>query len=110
MNGLLSVHGRHNRAKYCWRTLVISVSTNLAAFLAVFLLGGSEGETAEPAALLVFYLLSLAGAVIMAFEAVKRLHDLERPGAHSWLLLIPVYNIRIASRSEGWPCGCSPSC
>jgi len=32
----------------------------------------------------------------MAFAAVKRLHDLERPGAHYWLLLIPVYNIYLA--------------
>ena len=29
----------------------------------------------------------------MAFEVVKRLHDLDRPGTHYWYLLIPFYNI-----------------
>src|SRR5919202_2724167 len=72
------------------------MSLNLVAFVAAFLLRGIAGEHAEPAALLVFYLLSLAGVVATAFEAVKRLHDLERPGAHYWLLLIPFYNIYLA--------------
>jgi len=96
MNGLFSMQGRLNRAKYFWRTLVIGVSTNIVTFLVGFLLGGIMGEHAEPTALLVGYLLALAGAVVIAFEAVKRLHDLDRPGAHYWLLLIPVYNIYLA--------------
>ena len=31
--------------------------------------------------------------IINAFAAVKRFHDLDRPGTHYWLLLIPFYNI-----------------
>jgi uncharacterized membrane protein YhaH (DUF805 family) len=96
MNSLFSVQGRHNRAKYFWRTLVIGMSVNIVAFVVAFLLRGIMGENAEPAALLISYILGLAGAVVVAFEAVKRLHDLERPGAHYWLLLIPFYNIYLA--------------
>ena len=40
--------------------------------------------------------IALAGAVVAAFQAVKRLHDLGRPGWHYWLLLIPLYNIYLA--------------
>jgi uncharacterized membrane protein YhaH (DUF805 family) len=93
MNGLFSMQGRVNRAKYFWITLTVSVSTNVVTFLVGFLLGGIMGENAEPVALLVGFLLASVGAVVIAFEAVKRLHDLDRPGAHYWLLLIPVYNI-----------------
>jgi uncharacterized membrane protein YhaH (DUF805 family) len=96
MNGFFSLQGRLNRAKYFWRTLLIGIGVNIMAFVVAFLLGGIMGENAEPAALLVGYLLALAGAVVIAFEAVKRLHDLERPGAHYWLLLIPGYNIYLA--------------
>jgi hypothetical protein len=38
------------------------------------------GENAESAALIVGYVLGLAGGVMMAFEAVKRLDGLDRPG------------------------------
>ena len=93
MNGLISMQGRHNRAKYFWRTLVIGVSADMAAFLAGFLLTGIMREHAEPAVLIVTYILLAAGGVLMAFEGVKRLHDLDRPGAHYWLLLIPFYSM-----------------
>jgi len=96
VNGLFSTQGRLNRAKYVWRTLLIGMSVNLVAFVAAFLLGGIMGETAEPAAHLTNYILGLAGAVVIVCEAVRRLHDLERPTAHYWLLLIPVNNIYLA--------------
>jgi uncharacterized membrane protein YhaH (DUF805 family) len=93
MNSLFSTEGRLNRAKYFWRTLIISACSIMAAFVAGFLLGGIMGKNAEPAALIVGYLLVMAGGVMIAFGAVKRLHDLDRPGAHYWLMLIPFYNI-----------------
>ena len=31
----------------------------------------------------------------IALQAVKRFHDLDRPGTHFWLLLIPIYGIYI---------------
>jgi uncharacterized membrane protein YhaH (DUF805 family) len=93
MNSLFSTEGRLNRAKYFWRTLVISACSNMAAFLAVFLLGGMMGKNAEPAALIVGYLRFMAGGVMIAFGAVKRLHDLDRPGSHYWFMLTPFYNI-----------------
>ncbi len=96
MNGLCSVHGRLNRAKYFWRTLVIGVSANITAFLAGILLEGIMGENAEPAAFIVGSILGLAGVVAMACEFVRRLHDLDRPGSHYWYLLIPFYNLYLS--------------
>lgn len=96
MNGPFSTHGRLNRAKYFWRTVVISVSASMAAFLAGFLLAGIMGENAEAAALIVGAILGLAVAMMMAFAVVKRLHDLNRPGTHYWYLLIPFYNLYLS--------------
>ena len=33
------------------------------------------------------------GGLLFAFQSVKRLHDLDRPGKHFWLFLIPFYNV-----------------
>jgi uncharacterized membrane protein YhaH (DUF805 family) len=41
-------------------------------------------------------LVSLAGLVVSSFITVKRFHDLNRPGWHYWLLLIPFYNLYLA--------------
>lgn len=37
--------------------------------------------------------LLFIGATLIAFQIVKRLHDLGRPGVHFWLLLVPFYNL-----------------
>jgi len=93
MNDLFSMHGRLNRARYVVRCVAIGVLAEMAAFLSGLLLGVSLGEGAEPVAAILGALIGLAGTVVMAFEVVKRLHDLDQPGTHYWYLLIPFYNI-----------------
>jgi uncharacterized membrane protein YhaH (DUF805 family) len=36
-------------------------------------------------------IVGIAAAVVIAFQAVQRFHDLDRPGSHYWLLFIPFY-------------------
>jgi len=91
MNELFSMRGRLNRAKYFWRTLVIGLVTYIFAFM-----GGLVTAEIPPmfaGARVLGFIILLGGIVIMAFQVVKRLHDIERPGTHYWLLLIPFYNI-----------------
>ena len=38
-------------------------------------------------------IIGVLANVVLAFVAVKRLHDLGRPGWHYWLLLVPFYNL-----------------
>lgn len=58
-----------------------------------FFLGLTMGKNTEQPAAVVGSLIGLAGAVVIAFQGVRRLHDLDRPGTHYWLLLVPFYNI-----------------
>ncbi len=40
----------------------------------------------------------IAGGIWSAIAVtVKRLHDLDRPGSHWWLLMVPIYNIYLGS-------------
>jgi len=40
--------------------------------------------------------IGMGGALVQAFLVVRRLHDLDKPGAHYWLLLVPFYNIYLS--------------
>lgn len=88
---LFSFQGRANRAWYFWHILLDDVvAFTLAAILFVLM-----AVTGAP-----LLLLPLIGVVIGGVWAgiaitVKRLHDLDRPGWHWWLLFIPLVNIYI---------------
>lgn len=96
MNKFLSMDGRINRARYLGRALAIMAVTFLTSFISGFSLGIALGADAQQAAAVVGALIGLAATVLLAFQAVKRLHDLGRPGAHYWLLLVPFYNLYLA--------------
>jgi uncharacterized membrane protein YhaH (DUF805 family) len=53
---------------------------------------GAAGGTGDTAGFLGFIIV-VGVAIPIAFQAVKRLHDLGRPGSHYWLFLIPFYGI-----------------
>ena len=86
---LFSFEGRANRAWYFWHILLDDlVMFTLATVFAVLMFVTGTPLCAVP----------LAGVVIGGIWAgvavtVKRLHDLDRPGWHWWLLLIPLVNI-----------------
>jgi uncharacterized membrane protein YhaH (DUF805 family) len=89
--------GRYNRAKYFWTTLAIGI----CFWVLISLIGlaadalGDEPATGGVIGLVIICLTIFPGAVVLqAFQTVKRLHDLDRPGWHFWLLyFVPFYNI-----------------
>ena len=88
---MFSMDGRVNRAKYFGMVLVISVGTQVLAFAAGVGIGVGGGS--EQIAGVLGLVIGILGAFTVAVQVVKRLHDIGKPGAHYWLLLIPIYNI-----------------
>lgn len=91
MNDFFSLNGRIGRAAYIWRTAGLTVATCVIAFGLGMMMGFSGAG--EGAASTAGFLIGTVAAIIVAFQAVKRLHDLGRPGSHYWLFFIPIYNI-----------------
>lgn len=89
--GLFSMEGRYNRAKYFWIMTAIAVVGQIISFGIGLAIGASGGD--PDAATVIGFIVGSGIAVVCAFQVVKRLHDLDRPGTHYWLLLIPIYNI-----------------
>lgn len=94
MNALLSMEGRFNRSKYVMTTLAITAIAYATAF-AIGLVMGVLG-LGEDLAGIVGGVVGFMGQIVLAFVCVKRLHDLDRPGWHFWLLLVPLYNIYLS--------------
>ena len=94
MGSYFSFDGRLNRLKYFLILLIINVIVYAIYFVLGMVMGTSAAEAeAGTAAGMIGFIVSIVSAVVCSFAVVKRLHDIERPGAHFWLLLIPVYNI-----------------
>ncbi|MCK4539114.1 MAG: DUF805 domain-containing protein, partial [Candidatus Krumholzibacteria bacterium] len=81
--------GRWNRAKY----LVAAVAMSVVSFIISY---GAASAGGEGGAFAFQMIWMVVGSVIASIFIVKRFHDLDRPGVHYWLLLIPLYNIYVA--------------
>ncbi len=81
---IFSMRGRLNRAQYIGPCLAL-ISIGVLVVIAL-------PRSIEASALLGFLFLFGVGYEAMCLT-VRRLHDLGRPAAHFWLLLIPIYNI-----------------
>ena len=90
MSELLSMQGRFNRSKYVITTLVITAVT-FGAAVAVTVVGMGEDMVG-----VIGGAVGLCGQIVIAFVVVKRLHDLNRPGWHFWLLIVPLYNLYLS--------------
>jgi len=86
------MEGRLNRALYFLHELAIGVGWFVIVIAIVVLWYPNDPEAAE----LVWYIVGIGANILIAFQIVKRLHDLDRPGSHYWLLLIPFYNIYLS--------------
>ena len=94
---LFSTSGRVGRLSYFLRTLVIYLVTVVALFGAIFVLVNIvPHHISNQLAPLVGAGVGLIGSVIIILQAVKRFHDLNRPGIHFLLLLIPIYGLYIS--------------
>jgi uncharacterized membrane protein YhaH (DUF805 family) len=83
--------GRVNRQKYFFINLGLVLIAYALAFAIGFAMGMAGGT--EEAAGSVGFVVGIAAAFVQAFLVVKRLHDLNKPGWHYWLLYVPFYNI-----------------
>jgi len=88
---LSSMEGRYNRAKFLWVMLAIAVVCQIISVGIGMVVGALGGE--PEAAILIALIVGIGIVVTSAFQMVKRLHDLDRPGTHFWLMLLPIYNI-----------------
>lgn len=91
MNSVFTMHGRLSRKQYIWYSMMITVVAYAFAFV-LAISGGVSGGTTEAAGALGF-MVCVVGIAVQVLLAVRRLHDLGKPGWHCWLLLIPFYNI-----------------
>ena len=114
MNGLFTLDGRIKRSTYIWTTIIVTIIMYGIFMMAGLFLGVTGGNEATASA--IGGLIGLVGTVVIGMAAVKRLHDLDRPGAQYWLFLVPLYNIYLgfmllfhkgtngANRFGGDPC------
>lgn len=88
------MEGRLGRQGY----LIVSFGLYVICYVVAFVIGFGMGMggASEDAAGAVGGVVGLAFSIPYAFAAVKRLHDLDRPGWHYWLLLVPLYNLYLA--------------
>ena len=90
---MMSFQGRANRAWYFWHILLddLVMFTAIAIFVVLTIVTGSP----------IFVLPAIGAAIAGGWAGVaitvKRLHDLDRPGWHWWLLLVPLVNIYIGA-------------
>ena len=91
---IFSMRGRLNRARYFWTSFAIWMAMYTAAF--GFGLVAGLTQMNEMVVTVGSLAVSILAGVMVAFQAVKRLHDLDRPGTHYWLLMVPFYNIYLS--------------
>ena len=90
MSNVFTMQGRLSRKQYIWYSMMITVIIYACAFLVGF--AGVSGGSVESAGALGF-LIGVIGCAAQGFLAVRRLHDLGKPGWHYWLFFVPFYNI-----------------
>jgi uncharacterized membrane protein YhaH (DUF805 family) len=87
--GLFSTGGRADRSWYLWHILL----DDLAMFTMILGVVLIEALTGSPLLILPAVGIVVAGIAAGICVTIKRLHDLERPGWHWWLLMVPLYNL-----------------
>ena len=86
---LFSFEGRVNRGWY-FLHIVLDDLVILGLMIVLLTVGGVLGT---PLFFLPMIGVILGGVWAALAVTVKRLHDLDRPGWHWWLFMIPLYNI-----------------
>lgn len=89
---LFTTQGRANRAWYLWH-VVLDDAAIFTAGISIFALAGVLGM---PFLALPGFGVIAAGVWAAICITIKRLHDLDRPGWHGLLFLIPLYNLYLS--------------
>ena len=90
---IFSFSGRLNRAKYFWYSVLLWVIFVVLILISSLLISKYVSSGLGIVLSIIFYVLLV---ILEASLVVKRFHDLDRPGTHFWLLLIPIYNIYLS--------------
>lgn len=94
MSNVFTMQGRLSRKQYFLFSMMIMAVTYVCAF-AVGFVSGVSGQSIQDAGAIGF-VIGVLGCGAQAFIAVRRLHDLGKPGWHFWLFFVPLYNIYLA--------------
>ncbi|QXM07083.1 DUF805 domain-containing protein [Crassaminicella indica] len=85
MGRFFTFNGRINRLAYCGYIFLAGLITMIPQIIYAL--------TENTFAFIIYILMYIAYVALSICLAVQRLHDIERPGTHWFLLLIPLYNI-----------------
>ena len=98
MSEIFQWEGRYNRARYFWTSFSISICAGILSYILESILIGSSTDsyTISSMSSMISLIINLLSVILLAFQIIKRLHDLNRPGTHYWMLLIPLYNIYLS--------------
>ncbi len=90
-----SWQGRIGRLRYFGGLMAVYIGVPaIWAFLIVVFMQLPLTESAKEIIPMIASILAAAGMIgLNVILAVKRIHDLDRPRKHAWLLLVPLYNI-----------------
>lgn len=90
----MTTKGRATRVQYISHHLGGMLLTLVSAMVFEYAISaGTESDVVVLFAKLVFILSLVFIICDSVCITVKRFHDLDKPGTHYWLLLIPIYNI-----------------
>lgn len=87
-----NARGRISRRQYLLSMLAIYLLSSAWVYIGG-LLSANEDAAIKTTGLMLFTMTLVAGSVANGFLIIRRLHDLGKPGSHSWLLLVPMYSI-----------------
>lgn len=93
MRPSLSMQGRMSRAGYFWRGLAAAALFYTGIFVSAAL---SPETVANEDMLLSFWVMTGIVTLYSGVNTVKRLHDLDKPGWHYWLQLVPIYSLYLS--------------
>lgn len=85
MRRFFTARGRLNRGKFFLYNVLISIIANIGTMIVSY--------SDNLLVVLLAAVLSIALAVASIMITIQRLHDINRPGIHFLLLLVPLYNI-----------------
>ncbi|RZB37133.1 MAG: hypothetical protein SRB2_01402 [Desulfobacteraceae bacterium Eth-SRB2] len=91
---LFSIQGRLARSKYLNLNIIMLIFNSFLAVICLIVYKLISFKTVY-IIIAIFFLLLIQSLqlLIYFFQSIKRLHDLDRPGSHLLLSLIPIYNI-----------------
>ena len=78
--------GRYGRARYFWTSLMVSVPLAIIASILNYVNATYHSAWLQDA----WYFFSFISFAALSPMAVKRLHDLDKPGVYYWLFLVPL--------------------